>query len=199
MISTNKFQGLVAGFITVLITLLLFSCNNPFKTRKPKEPDQQGGKALKPATSPENVLYNLRVSFENMSIQDYLDVYSEDFVFNPDPDDSIKYEEDFRDGWGFEKENIFAENFLQRIVTSEIQVYPNYVYKPGQDMYEYNYSIFVFPADSVKTETIKVKGYAWIYFKENEEKKWKVYKWVEMENMIEGSYITWGVLRVLNI
>ena len=183
----------------ILIPIVSLSCNNPFSTRKPQEPDTFGGVAIKPANSPENVLYNLRASFESMSIQDYLDIFSEDFIFNPDPDDSLRYEEEFRNGWGFEDETVFAENFLQKTVVSEIEMYPSYEYKPGQDMYDYTYSMKVFSADSTKVLPFEVKGHAWIYLREGEDGTWKIYSWVEFQNMIEDNFITWGVLRALYI
>ena len=196
-------RNCVSLFFVLASSLIVYiSCNNPFGTRTPQKPDpSSGGAAIKPANSPENVLYNLRASFESMSVQDYLDIFTGDFIFNPDPDDSLAYEVDFRNGWGFEKEKTFAENFLQKTVTSEIEFSTHtYEYKAGQDMYDYIYSIMVFPSDSIQVqENFKVKGHAWIYIRETEEGKWKIYKWAEIENMIEGAFITWGILRVLNI
>jgi len=196
------------------------SCNNPFSTREAQKPDEISGVAIKPANSPENVLYNLKASFESMSIQDYLDVFTDDFVFNPDPDDSVLFVEDFRDGWGIEKERTYAENFLQRKVTAELEFFTHmYEYKAGDDKYDYRYSIKVtIAADSTGTvatpeemdgivgntsgigeRAYYVKGHAWLYLREDEEGKWKIYKWVELANMIEGAFITWGVLRRSNI
>jgi len=196
------------------------SCNNPFSTREAQKPDEISGVAIKPANSPENVLYNLKASFESMSIQDYLDVFTGDFVFNPDPDDSVLFVEDFRDGWGIEKERTYAENFLQRKVTAELEFFTHmYEYKAGDDKYDYRYSIKVTAAaDSAVTgtasgkgtgivgntsgkedDTYYVKGHAWLYLREDGEGKWRIYKWVELANMIEGAFITWGVLRRSNI
>ncbi len=192
-------------FIFIIAALfIVVSCNNPFGTRKAQNPGDVTGAPIKPATSPENVLYNLKASFESMSIQDYLDVFSEDFVFNPDPDDSLSYAEDFRDGWGFEKERTYAENFLQINVTKEMFYTHSYEYKAGDGMYDYIYSIMVFPAtDSTKVEEnagekYNVNGHAWLYLRENDDGQWKIYKWTEITSMIEDAFITWGVLRVRN-
>lgn len=192
----------------IIITAAVFivvSCNNPFSTRKAQDPGDVTGAPIKPATSPENVLYNLKASFESMSIQDYLDIFSEDFVFNPDREDSVMYLEDFRDGWGFEKERTYAENFLQINVTSYLEFFTDlYEYKAGEGMFDYIYSIMVFPAtDSTKVdETINnkymVKGHAWLYLRENDDGQWKIYKWTEITSMIDDAFITWGVLRVRN-
>ena len=183
----------------IMVLVVIWECNNPFSTREPEKPDQYSGVAIKPANTPENVLYNLRASFESLSVQDYIAIFSNDFAFSPHPDDSLLYLEDFRNGWGYDQEKIFAENFLQKSVTSEIEVYPFYEYKPGQDMYDYTYSMKVFSADSTKVIPFEVKGHAWIYFREVEDGTWKIYHWVEFQNMIQDKFITWGVLRALYI
>lgn len=192
--------------LTVVLTVVVISCNNPFGTRKPQKPDKISGAAIKPANSPENVLYNLKASFESMSIQDYIDIFSDDFMFNPDPEDSVLYLEDFRDGWGIEKEKTFVENFLQASNVSEMEFSTHtYEYKAGEDMYDYLYSIMVFPAvDSTKTdveipEKYNIKGHAWLYLREDTDGNWRIFKWTETANMIENVFITWGVLRVRNV
>ena len=103
------------------------------------------------------------------------------------------------EGWGYEEETIFAENFLQKSVTSLIEVYPSYDYEAGEDKYNYIYSMKVFPPDSTEVMPTDVKGRAWIYLRENDEGKWKIYKWVELANSIEDAFITWGILRATNI
>jgi len=190
--------------ITAAISLII-SCNNPFSTRAPEEPDEITGAAIKPANSPENVIFNLRASFESFSIQDYKDVFSEDFTFNPDPDDSLLYEVVFRNGWGIEAEEIYVENYLQKANFSEIEFLTHsYEYRAGEDMFDYKYSILVFGAvDSTSAVSAplskqQIKGHAWLYLREDEEGRWRIYKWVEIANMIEDAFITWGVLRALN-
>ena len=190
--------------ITAAVSLIV-SCNNPFSTRNPEAPDEISGAAIKPANSPENVIFNLRASFESFSIQDYKDVFSEDFTFNPDPDDSLLYEVVFRNGWGIEEEKIYVENYLQKANFSEIEFLTHsYEYRAGEDMFDYKYSILVFgvvdstgaaPATVSRQE---IKGHAWLYLREDDEGRWRIYKWVEVANMIEDAFITWGVLRALN-
>ncbi len=183
----------------VLFALILGAgCHNPFDTRTPETPSDFGGAAIKPASSAENVLYNLRVSFENLSLQDYLDVFGEDFRLHPDPDDSLAFEQDFRDGWDLEDERLYAEHFFQPQVTEEIAVLTHLAeYDAGEEFFDYIYSFDVIPADSTGTlPKVKVRGHAFLYFRENDDGIWKLVKWVELENMArDGSYITWAVLR----
>jgi hypothetical protein len=201
-------QIVVAFIIFTILMIAAASCNNPFSTRK-AEKGESTGAAIKPANSPENVLHNLWSSFGSMSIYDYMDIFTEDFVFNPDPADSVEYEQDFMYGWGYEEEMTFAENFLQKTVASEIEFTTHsYEYKAGEDLYDYIYSIMIFSPDSTVTSRTDVKGHAWLYLKENEEGKWKIYKWTEIrQNSNEqqndtGSdrgYSSWGVLRAMYI
>ena len=193
---------LILPNVLLALLFLINSCNNPFSTR---EPENTGGEgvAIKPSKSPENVLYNLEASFEGLSIQDYLNVFSEDFTFHPDLADSSEYEEDFRNGWNYEKEEIFANNFLQRrnfnedIEGSPIDIFANYEYKPGQDMYEYEYTMFIIEGDSTKKVSREIEGWAWLYFRENNEGKWSIYQWVDFRKGVNS--VTWGVLRAKNI
>ncbi len=183
------------------LLLVCYACNNPFSTRDPDKPDSVGGDALKSPNSPENIIDNLMISCKNVSSQDYLSLFTEDFVFNPSLDDSTRFEEDFRAGWGYDREQIFAENFLQKKVTDQISFTTHvYKYRSGDDSYEYTYSMDVFsPVDSTKVdagiEKFRVSGYAWLYLKEDSEGKWRIYKWVEFEGMKENVYDTWATLR----
>ena len=188
--------------IIMALVLIITYCNNPFSTREPQKPGSEGA-AIKPANSPENVLYNLEASFEGLSIQDYIDVFSDDFVFNPDPEDSLKYQEDFINGWNLEKEKEFANNFLQRQnFTSHIEGNPIYLdasIEPGQDKYEYRYNMFILKADSTETDfyKIEIEGEAWLYFREDSEGNWSVYQWIDYR--LHKNSVTWGALRAQNI
>ena len=186
---------LVCGAVPVLF-FILSSCNNPFQTRTPQEPGS-GGVAVKPANTPENVLYNMRVTFEARSVQDYLDVFSDDFVFNPDPEDSIEYEDRFGSVWDKKREIDFANNFFLAVnadtLASVIVTLFKYEYRPGQDMYEYVYEVEI----EIKKKLTVVNGRAWLFLREYPDGKWYIYQWVD--HRYEKSKITWGVLRALYI
>lgn len=192
---------LMYPILTVVLVISL-GCQNPFSTREPKNPGTEGA-AIKPPISPENVLYNLASSFEGLSIQDYLDVFSEDFAFNPDTEDSLEYEEYFVNGWDLQNETEFANNFIQPQNFTEgstpIDIFANYEYKPGENMYEYNYTMFISFKDTLATAASRaeVEGRAWLYLREDDEGKWSIYRWVDFR--LRSSSLTWGVLRAQNI
>ena len=199
---SNIFSLPLCHFVTLsLLSLLIIlaSCNNPFATRTPLQPTT-GGIAVKPANAPENVLYNMRVTFEALSVQDYLDVFSDDFVFNPDPEDSIEYEDRFGSVWNKNREIDFANNFFlsvsaDTLANNSVSVTLfKYSYRPGQDMYEYEYEVEIV----IKEKLTVLSGRAWIFLREYADGKWYIYQWVDHRYEIKNK-ITWGVLRALNI
>lgn len=181
-----------------LMIIIAVSCNNPFSTRDPQKPSS-GGVSIKPPTTPENVLGNLEVSLVGMSIQDYMSIYSEDFVFHPDPDDSVLYEQEYAGGWNYERETTFANYFFQAQNfrpgnTTPIQIDKKYEYKPGQGMYDYQYRLFISLPDS---STDIYDGEAWIYLRQDNEGKWSIYQWVD-KRLTKNSK-TLGALKAKNI
>ena len=198
-VSGFRFQ--VCHFATLSLTsflIILASCNNPFETRTPQQP-ATGGVTVKPANTPENVLYNMRVTFEALSVQDYLDVFSDDFVFNPDPEDSIEYEDRFGSVWNKNREIDFANNFFLAVNADTLAhnsvsvTLFKYSYRPGQDMYEYDYEVEIV----IKEKLTVLSGRAWLFLREYSDGKWYIYQWVD--HRYEKKKITWGVLRALYI
>ena len=178
------------------IAFLLFACNNPFSTRTPQEPTS-GGVAIRPANTPENVLYNMRVAFEGLSTQDFLDIFSEDFMFNPDPEDSSKYDGEYSSTWNKERETDFVNNFFLTVQSDTLAVDPvsvtifNYEYEPGQDMYVYEYEVEIDFSDVYKV----LSGRAWLFLREESDGKWYIYQWAD--HQYEKDKITFGELRAL--
>jgi ketosteroid isomerase-like protein len=173
--------------------LLLAACNNPFSTRTPEEPPSSDAVFL-PPTSPEKVLHNLQESIRAKSIQDYLGVFSDDFVFAPDPGDSLAYEQYFRSRWDRGREEEFALNFFQQAqqdstVSLKLTTYSPWMYQPGERMYIYPY-LLSYSRDRDKTE---VYGRAFLYFRENEEGKWSIYLWADQRVLPNSP--TWGEIR----
>lgn len=174
-------RGFHLFVLAVLLVLLAAACNNPFSTRTPETPPSDGGAAILPATSPERVLNNLEESFRAKSIQDYLDVFSEDFIFSPDPKDSLAWEQDYRTRWNLERESDFALNFFQQAqqdstFVTELTTYAPSVYNSGELMYKYFYKI-TYGGDTIPEVTIY--GWAEFYFRENTEGKWSIMLWVD--------------------
>jgi hypothetical protein len=119
------------------------------------------------------------------------------------PEDSLEYEQEFGNGWDYEKETMFANNFLQKknfavgIEGSPIDIFANYEFKPGLNMYEYRYNMFIIEGDSLRKDIQEIEGKAWLYLREDSEGKWAIYQWIDYR--IRPGSITWGGLRARNI
>ncbi|SVB79835.1 uncharacterized protein METZ01_LOCUS232689, partial [marine metagenome] len=99
--------------------------SNPFATRTP---DCPSGKLLflREPLRPENVLLNVRDTFEGFSPVQYMDQVTEDFLFVPDADDLQRFPEAFNPPedynpesnsdtlWTRDDERRFASNLLDR-------------------------------------------------------------------------------------
>ncbi len=184
--------------LSAILFVLATSCNNPFETRTPQIPPD-GGAAILPATSPERVLHNLEESVRAKSIQDYLDVFGDEFVFSPDPGDSLAYEQDFQSRWTKERENDFALNFFQQSQQDStfavtMNTYAPSIYRPGEQMYEYFYKITY--GTKTGAETV-VYGRAWLYFRENTDGKWSIVLWSDHRSLAVEKAKTWGIIHAL--
>ena len=199
---TSRLSILFRAWLPVLV-LACIACNNPFDTRDPEKPGA-GGVAIKPANTPENVLSNLESSFESLSIQDYLDVFAGEFSFHPDPEDSLLYEQDFKNGWDLAQETVFANNFLIRhnfadVEGNPVEVNASYEYEAGFDLYEYHYQMFVPLRDASggPAQTIEIEGYAFIRFLEDDQGNWSILDWED--HRLTADSLTWGALRARHI
>ena len=144
----------------------------------------------------------MKTAFNNYSTQDYLNTFSEDFVFVPDNDDSLTYEDRFISVWDKSRETEFATNLFTYILSDSLVersvnvILSNYEYKSGDDMYEYNYVIEQIDETADVTKNT-LRGRAWLYLREYTDGNWYIYLWVDQR--VQTSSMTWGVLRALNI
>jgi hypothetical protein len=188
-------RSLLPGALLILLALAVAACNNPFSTRTPEEPPLEGGAAIQPATSPERVLNNLQESVRARSIQDYLDVFSDDFVFSPDPRDSLAWEQEYRTRWTKDRESDFALNFFQQAqqdstFSMKLVTYAPSDYNSGERIYTFKYNI-TYGGQTIPE--VKIYGIAWLYFRENAEGKWYIFLWVD--HNAGNNFPTSGELR----
>jgi hypothetical protein len=179
-------------FYIALALILLLSCNNPFSTRTPQTPPE-GGAVILPPTSPERVLNNLVESVRTKSFQDYMDVFSDPFIFSPDPLDSLQYEQEFRSKWNRDRESAFVTNFFvpDSTFTISLSTYRTPEYNSGDKMYKYWYKL-TFGREGDKED---VYGEAWFYFIENSG-NWSISLWVD-HNVYpkDPQKESWGIVR----
>lgn len=106
-------RGLTVSALTVLLMFPLTGCWNPFA------PDPGGDDPLpdpvqyKIRKNPENVIYNLNTSYDDMDVDKYLDCLAEDFIFFLNPDD-ITADPTLPEYWDrFEEERIHRNMFAE--------------------------------------------------------------------------------------
>ncbi len=75
-------------------------------------PDIPAGPEFRDRTSPENVLYNLELAYEEMNLEEYLDCLSEDFEFFPCEDDVNNPDLDIPAVWWKGDERTMHENMF---------------------------------------------------------------------------------------
>ena len=75
-------------------------------------PDIPAGPEFRDRTSPENVLYNLELGYEEMNLEEYLDCFSEDFEFFPCEDDVQNPDLDLPPVWYKTDEATIHENMF---------------------------------------------------------------------------------------
>jgi hypothetical protein len=128
-------------------------------------------------------------------------VYTDDFAFHPDTEDSLRYEQEFSAAWNLDREMEFAGNFLihqnfRTVSGNPIELTASYEYKPGLDYYEYHYQMFIplAPVSGKPATTLEIEGYAYLYLREDTEGNWAIYSWED--HRLTSQSLTWGALRV---
>lgn len=92
-----------AWVFVLLAPLLLWGC--PFDTTRDEEPDPPPPlEEFKERISPENLLHNLRVAYQQKEFEEYILVFSQDFTFVFDPRDANNDSLDIPESWGLEQE-----------------------------------------------------------------------------------------------
>ncbi|MCK4417959.1 MAG: hypothetical protein KAV99_07300 [Candidatus Latescibacteria bacterium] len=180
--------------ILIVLLLLVFGCRNPFATREPEPPTGEQLPLLEP-TSAENVLKNLEISCEHMSINNYMDTLSEDFLFLPDPSDSDRFPDVFSEPWGREEESIFCQKLFDKEMTTLISFSSSVdsnatVIEETADFvhYRYDYHIaLIHHTDAPRS----VKGSAEFSLRCDQQGNWIIFHW---EDEKTDSH-TWGELR----
>ena len=189
-----------AAWMIVLIGVL--GCESPFATRTPEAPEKPKPYQLLPRISPTNILRNLKKVYDYaLSVDDYMDGLTEDFLFEPDPSDAFAYEDVFSLPWNRERERTFTANLFDRIVsdpnkiprvlthweeiTAEEEAVENEAY------FEYDYRVeFKDKRDATRKSA---EGRAHLYLRRGEDENWGIYRWVDEKTNVDVS--SWGALR----
>ena len=185
------------GVMAAMGMSLWVGCN-PFTTRQPEPPETEKRTPVRNPVSSIDVLYNLRATCENLSPTQYLETLSEDFVFVPDPEDSVNFSNAFPPGqvWDKARETVFAHNFLNDRTTQSIQFknWPPDLVESSTDgrrhRYEYKYDVII---DHLRNAPKAIQGISDLFLREEEDGHWTLYRW--RDERISAVARTWGELR----
>ncbi len=180
--------------ILIVLLLLVSGCRNPFSTREPEPPTGEQLPLVEP-TSAENVLRNLEISCEYMSINDYMNTLSEDFLFLPDPSDRNRFPEVFSQPWDRQREFEFCRRLFNKEMTSLISfsssVDSNVTVieeTPSSAHYRYDYHItLIHHTDAPRS----VRGRAEFYLRCDQLGNWTIFRWEDEKTDLHS----WGELR----
>ena len=190
----------VAGWIMVLSGVL--RCESPFSTRTPEEPEKpRPYRLLSRSIAPGNVLINLKTVYDYaLSVDDYMDGLSEEFLFEPDPSDALVYEDTFSSPWNAERERTFTANLFDRIL-SDPQDTPRVLTRweeivaddeeEREAYFEYEYKLEF--RDKQDESWKAAEGKAYLYLRKGEDENWALSRWVDEKTNEEIP--SWGALR----
>ncbi|RKY69711.1 MAG: hypothetical protein DRQ02_00055 [Candidatus Latescibacterota bacterium] len=182
--------------VAIVLLLLVSGCRNPFSTREPEPPTGKQLPLLEP-TSAENVLRNLEVCCEYMSINDYMNTLSQDFLFLPDPSDNERFPEVFCRSWDRQSEFEFCRRLFDKEITSLISFCSSVdsnatVIEETTESVHYRYDYYIILIYRQHTEAPQsVKGRAELYLRCDRQGNWTIFRW---EDEKTDSH-SWGELK----
>ena len=178
-------------------TLAAAACDL-FETREPETSSGSGSQWERP-TSPEIIVDNLEVAFENAIFNDYRRALTEDFTFVPDDSDRFDMDtiarpgEEVYEAWDREVESSTAETIaLASDSPSVALVQFDDVDVEGKRQLKYDYTLDVFSPDEVNSYV----GEAWFLIRQESNGEWFIQEWQDVRSA-DGE-TSWGFLKGLS-
>ena len=169
-----------------------------FATREPQTSSGSGSQWERP-TSPEIIVDNLEVAFENAIFNDYRRTFTEDFTFVPDDSDRFDMDtierpgEEVYEEWDREVESSTAETialasdslFVALVQFDDVDV-------QGNRRLKYDYTLEVFSSGEVNSYV----GEAWFLIRQESNGEWFIQEWQDVRSADGGT--SWGFLKGLS-
>jgi hypothetical protein len=150
-----------------------------------------------PPTEPESVLVNIKNSMEEKILGNYEKSFTEDFVFHPDPADSVDLSDRFPaifDNWDLDVERTVTQNILDqsaslRLTFTEREA-PTYVGADERVYYEKYELQIIFKSGLGET----YRGFV-DYHMRREGGLWYIFMWLDKRDPEYSTFSTWGYLK----
>ena len=204
---------------TIVALICVVSCAAVFVggcSSPPAPPEFSPGPEFRDRTSPENVMYNLELAYEEMNAEEYLDCLSVDFIFYPDENDVQNPDLEIPAEWYKTDEADLHENMFGdgsdvesiSLILTEIDVQYEegnpqdplddiYVYTEGVDLRVNLYGGLTYLATENSEFWMRVdtdqQGSGGELF-------WEIYRWYELggrRGSGDREDVTWGAIKAV--
>jgi hypothetical protein len=177
------------------VAALVCSCGL-FEPRVPDEPGA-GGVPWIPPTEPESVFVNIKNALEGKVTGNYVQCFTDDFVFHPDPSDSVELtavQPGIYDDWTLGVEQTVMQTVLDEAASIRItftEREPEICASPDECFFYYKYELQIIA---------KVGGTEYFYgfldyHMRREGGEWYVYMWLDKRDPAYQGFRSWGNLK----
>ncbi|MDH4222610.1 MAG: hypothetical protein OEV55_03615 [candidate division Zixibacteria bacterium] len=176
------------SFIILITAIIFCGCKNPFKTRNSPEPTGPRG-TWYPPTTPETVVdLNLRNTYEEKIIDNYLLCFSDSFSFSA-PEDSLEAIADNRPelfwNWDLAVERNVTFAIFNQYMSGSLRFVLVMEKDPDQPdikgdttaiLYR-NYLLYLYDFSQEEPLVGTIKGISAFYLRESSYEHWSIYLW----------------------
>jgi hypothetical protein len=183
--------------LNILILLLFINGCDIFSTREPEDPDV-GRTGNLPATTPNQLFENLKLAFEDKTVDNYMRLFADQFsmeytfTFIPSAGAIAKYPS--LSQWDLNSERIYFENI--KVATLDgapillTQILINNITQVDSAVFQYDYILTIpFTEESINAT---YKGRSEYVINLNSSNEWVITSWQDIE--VEG-FPSWSELK----
>jgi hypothetical protein len=185
-----------AALVAVMCACLGAAATSCFKTREAEPPTTVGNAPVLPLTV-WDVLYNMKLAVDSQDPITYEDIFAEDFMFKPDPADSIEVEKNFPGAYADWDKRI--ETGVMGYVLDPVRCkYANLQFASSAEVIvDFTDTTYILQEDySLILKLEAFEGYAGrsrFFFRKGPDGYWRIERWVDYIN--DNQDPTWGRLK----
>jgi hypothetical protein len=167
-----------------------------FETRDPQEGSAEDS-FWRPPTSPEIIVANLVVAFENQIFNDYRRALTEDFVFRPDPADSVQISIDTGGApvfvnWDRDVEVATAEQIAAGADSIDVNLAlgTDEIVGDNDHLLKQAYRLTILRGEATEV----YDGEVWLWIRQVANGEWYIYRWEDIRS-VPPPAVSWGYLK----
>jgi hypothetical protein len=170
------------------------NCEDPFSTREPEPPEEQGGSTFINPSSPDVVFINVQLAFSEKNVENYIRSFVDStrsarrFLFVPDVG-VVANRAGILLNWTLEEERRYLSQVFQATPQDSlvsIQFFEeNRTQTTNTAILTHDYSIFVNHTRKDEQVPVEFKGQAKFWLEQNEIGNWAIYRWEDFSNRVD--------------